>query len=166
MRLRVAAILVVPLLLACSPELDWRELKSSEGRFTALMPARPRYEMRTFSGAVVAMHLWSAQAGKSVFGIGYADYPAENAFILDATRNALVGNIQGNLIEETPLLKSGLAGRALTAEAGDTVLQAQLLMSGNRLYQIVVLGPRNALNPADVDLFFVSFRPQTVLTKN
>lgn len=166
MRLRAAAILLAPLLFACSPELNWRELKSSEGRFTALMPAKPRYEMRTLSGTAVTMHLWSAQAGKSTFGIGYADYPPGNAFILDTTRDALVGNIRGNLIEETPLLKNGLAGRVLTAEAGGTVLKAELLMSGNRLYQVVVLGPRNALDPADVDLFFFSFTAQAAAPKN
>jgi hypothetical protein len=165
-RLRATLIVAALPLLACSPELDWRELKSSEGGFTAVMPAKPRYETRTLSRPAVTMHLWSAQAGKSLFAIGYADYPAGGALFLDATRNALVGNIQGNLIEETPLPKSGLAGRSLVAEGGELVLKAQLFASGSRLYQLVVLGPRNALNAADVDLFFFSFHPQTATPGN
>jgi len=160
LRLRAAAILVALVLLACSHELDWREIKSEEGRFTALVPGKPHYETRRLSGGAATMHLWSVQAGKSLFGVGYADYPAGDAGILDATRDALVANVQGNLVEESPLSRNGLAGRALVAEAGDTVLRAQLLISGRRLYQLAVLGPRNALSPADVDLFFFSFSPQ------
>ena len=130
------------------------------------MPAKPSYQMRTLSGTAVTMHLWSAHAGKSVFGIGYADYPTGDAPTLDATRNALVANIHGNLIEETPLFRNGLGGRALVAEGGEIVLKGQLLTSGNRLYQLVVLGPRNALKAADVDLFFSSFNPRTAIPKN
>jgi hypothetical protein len=166
LRLRAAAILAALGLLACSHELDWREIRSAEGGFTALVPGKPRYETRTLSGGAVTMHLWSVQAGNSLFGVGYADYPAADAGILDATRNALVANIQGNLIRESPLLRNGLAGRALVAEAGDTVLRAQLLISGKRLYQLAVLGPRNALSPADVDLFFFSFSPQNTAPRD
>lgn len=166
MHWRAAVGVVALLLLACSPELDWRELRSSDGRFTAMMPAKPSYEMRTLSGTAVTMHLWSAHAGRSLFGIGYADHPAGDPFILDATRNALVANIHGTLIEETPLLKNELSGRALVAEGGDIVLKAQLFTSGNRVYQLVVLGPQNALTAADVDLFFSSFNPRTAIQKN
>jgi hypothetical protein len=162
--LHAVAICVALGLLACSRELDWREIKSDEGRFTAMVPGKPRYETRALSGgsggAAATMHLWSAQARKSVFGVGYADYPAGNGGILDSTQSALVANIHGNLLEESRILRNGLAGRALVAQGGDTVLRAQLWVSGRRLYQLAVLGPGNDLSAADVELFFSSFSPR------
>ena len=160
MRSRTVIAVVALLCLACSPELDWRELRSNEGRFTALMPAKPRYEARPLAGApAVVMHLWSAHAAKSIFGVGYADYPEAGSRVRDATRDALLNNIRGRLLEEKPLIQSGLAGRELVAEAGDTALQARLFVSGSRLYQVVVLGGRNAISAADLELFLSSFRP-------
>lgn len=125
------------------------------------MPAKPGYEVRTLSGApAVPMHLWSARAANSVFGVGYADYPAAvDLRILDNTRDALVKNIGGRLIEERPLVQIGLPGRVFAAESGDTVLRARLLVSGARLYQLAILGERNAVAAEDIELFLSSFRP-------
>lgn len=160
MRLRKVSFLVALLVLACSLELDWRELKSAEGGFTALMPAKPRYEVRTLIGArAVTMHLWSARAANSVFGVGYADHPAVDAAVLDITRDALVKNIGGRVLEEKPLVQKGLPGRDFVAESGATRLRARLLVSGKRLYQVAVLGERNAVAAADVELFLSSFQP-------
>jgi hypothetical protein len=160
-RSRAVIAFVALLALGCSPELDWRELRSTEGGFSALMPARPRYEVRRLSGAsAVAMHLWSARAAKSVFGVGYADYiAAVDLRTLDDTRDALVRNIGGRLLEERPIEQIGLTGREFVAESRDVLLRARLLVSGARLYQLAVLGERNAVAAADIELFLSSFRP-------
>lgn len=160
MRLRKASFLIALLVLACSPELDWRVLTSAEGGFTALIPAKPRYEARTLGGdRAVTMHLWSARAANCVFGIGYADHPAVNTAILDGTRDALAKNIGGRVLEEKPLLHKGLPGREFVAESGTMRLRAHLLVARNRLYQLAVLGERDAVAAADVELFLSSFRP-------
>ena len=160
MRSRAVSILAALLAFACSPELDWRELKSSDGAFAAWMPAKPRHEVRTLPGApAVALHLWSARAADSVFAVGYADYPAVDARTLDSTRDTLVKNIGGQALEEKPLAQAGLAGREIVAESGETRLTARLLVSGARLYQVAVLGRKDAVAPADIDLFLSSFQP-------
>jgi len=126
------------------------------------MPAKPRYEKRPLAGAPsVIMHLWSGRAGESVFGVGYADYPAADARVVDATRDALVANIRGNVTEEKPIVQHGLRGRELTAEGGDIVLKARLFTSGPRLYEVVVIGRRRAVKDAaaEIDLFLSSFQP-------
>jgi hypothetical protein len=159
-RSRKASFLVALLVLACSLELDWRELKSTEGGFTALMPAKPRYEARALGGApAVTMHLWSARAASTVFGVGYADYPGLDDAALDRIRDALVKNIGGRVLGEKPLVQRGLPGRDFVAESGATRLRARLLVSGKRLYQLAVLGERDAVADADIELFLVSFQP-------
>ena len=157
--MRRTSFLVALLVLACSPDLDWRELKSADGGFEAVLPAKLRYEVRTLGAPAVTMHLWSARAANSVFGVGYADYPAVDAALLDGTRDALVKNIGGRVLEEKPLLHKGLPGREFVAESGATRLRARLLVSGKRLYQLAVLGERDAVAAADVELFLSSFRP-------
>jgi hypothetical protein len=158
--LRLAVATLALLLVACTPGLDWRELKSAEGHFSAVMPGKMLFEARPLSGAPgVTMYLWSARAGNSLFGVGYADYPAADAGILERTRDALIANLRGRVIEDTPLRRNGFVGRTLVAEAGDTALRAQWLIAGGRLYQLAVLGPKTAIAAADLDLFFSSFRP-------
>lgn len=160
MRARVAIAVLGLFALACSPELDWRELRSAEGGFAALMPSRPRHEVRSLGTVpAVAMHLWSARAANTVFGVGYIDYAAVNAGILDTTRDALIRNIGGRLIEEKSLTQGSLAGRAFEARSGERVLRVRLLASETRLYQIAVLGDAKSIAPADVELFLSSFRP-------
>jgi hypothetical protein len=159
-RSRKAPLLVALLALACSLELDWRELKSTEGGFAALMPAKPRYEVRALIGApAVTMHLWSARAANSVFGVGYADYPGLDDAALGRTRDALVKNIGGHLLEERLLVQGGFPGRDFVAESGSNRLRVRLLVSGTRVYQLAVLGERNAVAAADIDLFLSSFQP-------
>jgi hypothetical protein len=112
------------------------------------------------------MHLWSARAANSVFAVGYADYPAVDVRTLDRTRDALVKNIGGSLLEERSLRQIGFTGREFVAESGETVLRARLLASGARLYQVAVLGERNAVAAADVELFLSSFQPLTRKSAN
>lgn len=155
-------VVVLSVLSACAPEYDWRELKSAEGAFSALMPAKPAFEERPLAhSSDIIMRLWSAQVADSVFGIGYADYPTAGAQLLDATRDALVANMRGHVVEERPVAQYGLDGREFTAESGDVELKARLFVSGRRLYQVAVLGRKSSLSApgADVDLFLSSFRP-------
>jgi len=157
-RSRTAIAVLGLLALACSPELDWRELRSAEGGFAALMPSRPGHEVRRL-GDAATMHLWSARAANSVFGVGYIDYKTLNDGILDTTRDALVRNIGGRLVGERSLVQAGLTGRGFEARSGERLLRARLLVSGSRLYQIAILGNNGAVAPADAELFLSSFVP-------
>lgn len=47
--LALAVALVCAALAACSPDLDWRETSSADGRFAVLLPGKPREAARTLS---------------------------------------------------------------------------------------------------------------------
>ncbi len=154
------AALALFALVACTPTMDWREFASAEGRFSAVLPGRAHHESKPLAAAPGAtLQLWSARAGESLFGVGYADLPAADEALIDKTRDAMLASVGGRLIEDRALIRNGLAGRSLVAEAGDSILSAQLLLGDGRLYQLVVLGPKSAVTPADLDLFFSSFSP-------
>src|SRR5262249_58151999 len=76
MRRLAAAALVV--LAACSPELDWREFTSAEGRDTVMLPARPTRETRelVLAGTRVRMQMVTAQVSGTAFAVAYADLPS------------------------------------------------------------------------------------------
>jgi hypothetical protein len=149
------------LAFACSPELDWRELRSEDGRFVALLPGKPRLEERELSGRQGAvMHLWSARAGEAVYGVGYLDdkAPADSTLV-ERTRDALVANVRGRVVEDKEITVGAARGREFRAEGPDTVLAARVLVAGRRQYQVAVIGKKGSVDTADVEMFFSSFRP-------
>jgi hypothetical protein len=151
-------LLALVLATACSPELNWRELRSDAGGFVALLPGKPHFEEREIAGAPgVVMHLWFSEAAGAVFGVGYADYPLSQV-PLDRTRDALVANIKGRIIEDKEVSLGAAKGREFRAEGPAAVLAARVLASGSRLYQILLVSHKGAIAPADVDLFLASLR--------
>ena len=163
--MRYATVLVALLALAgCSPELDWRELKSDAGRFAVLMPAKFQHQARTLAtNPGNAMHLWSARAADSAFGVGYTDYPAGTAVPIECTAQDLVGNISGRITDRGEVRMgeraSGLRFSAEGTSAGQPrVLHALLLQSDRRLYQLVVIAPKGRIDAAEFDMFLDSFK--------
>jgi hypothetical protein len=147
------------LALACSPELDWRELRSEEGRFVAVLPGKPQLEEHELSGRPGAvMHLWSARARGAVYGVGYVDQGAPDPALIERTRDALVANIGGRVIEDREIAAGAARGREFRAEGPDAVLLARVLVAGRRQYQVAVVGKKGSIDPAGVDTFFSSFR--------
>jgi len=109
----------------------------------------------------VVVHLWSAQAGGAVFGVSYADRPSVNPRIMDRTRDALIRNIHGRVIDERDIVVGAAKGREFHAEGADVMMAARLILSGPRLYQIVVIGKSDSITAPDVETFLSSFRPSS-----
>lgn len=150
-------------LSACHANLDWREVRPPEGAFSLWMPARTFEETRelVIAGQRVSMHQWSARARDTLFAIGYADFAPPTPEALTALRDALVANISGKVLSD----QAGPNRRDIAA-AGEVngaplMLHLRLAASGQRLYQIVVLGKPEDLSAGDVDFFFQSFRQLT-----
>jgi hypothetical protein len=156
-RVVVAAIVLVS--GACSPELDWRELRSYEGRFVALLPGKPRLEERELSGRPgTIMRLWSARAGGAVYGVGYVDARDAGPSLVASTRDALTTNIGGRLVADREVEMGAARGREFKAESAEITLIARVFVAEQRLYQIAVIGRSGSLAPDGVETFFSSFR--------
>ena len=158
---RPGCVLLVLFLLvaACSPELNWRELRSEPGGFTAVLPGKLRLDEREIAGEPgVVLHLWSSEASNAVFGIGYADYPDAGRLSLERMRDALVANIKGTIVSDREIELGAARGREFHAHGPSAVLAARVLASGSRFYQVAVVSRAGNLAPPDVDLFLDSFR--------
>jgi hypothetical protein len=145
--------------IACVPELDWREVRSAEGGFVAILPGRARLEERELSGRPgMVMHLWSARAGDAVYGVGYADAPGADVSLVIRTRDALVANVAGRIVADREIASGPARGHEFTVEGAQTTLIARVLVSGRRLYQVALIGRPGRIDASAVETFFSSFR--------
>ncbi len=157
-------------LVACTPELDWRELSAPEGGFVVLLPGKAQRESRTFNTAAgtLTMIMYACSLKQGTMGVAYTDYPATQAGTeqmrehLNTARDALLRNIGAGAHTEEEVAIAGLRGRQVYAEgrAGSpgAVLKARFVVTGNRLYQIAYVGTRDSLAMADIDMFLTSFK--------
>lgn len=159
MRASVAVAALAIAASACSPELDWREVRSDAGGFVAVLPGKPRLEERELSGRPgMVMHLWSARAGDAVYGVGYADAARADPALVERTRDALAANIGGRIVADREITAGAARGREFRAESDNTTLVARVLVDGRRLYQVALIGRKESIESAGAETFFASFR--------
>lgn len=166
-RLRCLLAALALLAAGCSPELDWREVRSEEGRFVAVLPGKPRVEERQLAGSHGAvMHMWSAQAAGAAYGVAYADPPDIDPALVERMRDTLVANIGGRLTADKEIAEARVRGREFRAEGIRATIVARVFVADRRrLYQVAVVGKTGSMNSIGVETFFSSFRlmpgPQT-----
>jgi hypothetical protein len=163
-RSQCLALLLTLLLASCYADLDWREVAPNDGGFSVLMPARAHEQSGPLAGISggPTMHLWSAKASETVFGAGYIDIRNPDHALLAQLRDALVRNIDGRILTERSISGASLQGMDIVADGmiGDAKasLRARFVISGDRVYQIAMIGPPGAIPPAGQDMYFDSFR--------
>ena len=170
MRARAPAlVLICAALVACAPELDWRELSVPEARFSALLPCKPRRESRRIDAAgMLTMTLYACSLKRGTMGVAYTDYAAAPASAelaharLEAARDALLRNIGAGANAGERFDIAGLPGLQVQARghagAQAAQLKARLVLDGTRLYQIAYVGGEGGPAAADIDLFLDSFK--------
>ena len=160
--------LVIFVLNGCSPQLDWRQYASVEGRYAVTFPGKPREESRTIGSDVgpLAMRMTASSAAEWRFGVVWADYPEiaarEPERLIDIQRNALLRNITGRITSEKSVSLNGRPGRLVVAEgrSGDAIisLQVRFVLDGVRLYQVAATGAKGGVEQAEVETFLDSFK--------
>lgn len=185
----LAALVCTLLTAACNPAYDWREHHFEDGGFTILFPQKPgRAERKlTTPAGDVTMKMVSVRIEETVFGAASAQFATPpDAAVLAAMHSALLKNLEGRVHSDQPVTSSApaaLAGREVIkrgtvgksgnsgnsgnnrnsstgARAMDTQqLRVRFFVRGTRYYQIAVMGRAGAVPDADLDLFFVSFKP-------
>ncbi len=157
---------------ACTPALDWREVRLDGGLLTALFPCKPLDQTRDASllERRLAMHLQSCQAADANFAVSYADVgdPADVAPALARMQAALAANLGAAPTARLPYRVAGMTPgeqsvrlrlRGRLPDGTGAEGQAVFFARGTRIYQAVVLGRRADAEAADT--FFDSLRLPT-----
>jgi hypothetical protein len=163
----VLSFLCFSLGLACADEpSEWKEFASKEGRFKVLMPTTPKpddLETQSDFGKGV-LHMNSVVINKVFYAANFTDFPAEVKKVplkqlYDSSRDGAVANLKGKLAKEADIKLGSYTGREIQIDIADAKLfRARVYLVDNRLYQIVVMGPKDAAISKEADKFLDSFK--------
>lgn len=149
----LVALAALAALCACSPALDWREVRPEGGGVLALFPCKPSTDARmvTLDGTPVRMVLAACHAGDATWALAFADMadPSKVGPALAALRAASVSNLNAAVRVLAPVNVSGMtpnpqAQRVLIEgklPGGDAVrLESAFFVKGTRVFQATVMG--------------------------
>jgi hypothetical protein len=162
-------MLLVQALAACTPSLDWREVRPEGSALTLLMPCRPSAQTRSvvLAGRSVRLVLTACSAGGQTWAVAAADLadPAVVEPALVELRQSAARNLGAADAAALPLAVSGATPNAASVRVGfaghlpdGAAVQEQvaLFTRGTVVFQATVVGAR--LPPDAVDTFFGSLR--------
>lgn len=158
---------------ACTPTLDWRDVRLEGSGLQALFPCKPAVHARQVALAAlsVEMTLYACSAGGATYAVGFADIGdvqrvepalaqlwAAAAGNIDATgaHAAAPLRIEGM----TPHAQAGRRAFAGGLSDGQQVQeQAAVFARGTRVYQVTMVGPQ--LDVDAIEMFFGALRLTT-----
>jgi len=161
--IRTFAVLTAVLAVAaCSPKFDWRDYRSSNAPYAVLFPGKPASHTRSVNldGQTASMTMAATDIDGTLFAVGSAELAdadkAQKA--VQAMKAAMVRNVAAPTATES-IRDGGIDVEARGASAGKPVmLHGRFVARGKRVYQIVVIGPENAVDKENVDTFLRSFK--------
>ncbi|RZU00546.1 hypothetical protein [Rivibacter subsaxonicus] len=145
--------LMLALLAACTPTLDWREVRPTGSKLVALFPCKPERVTRALplAGAEVQFELLACSADGSTWALSSADLgdPGRVAAALDELRRVRVLNLDGRETASAPFVLRGATPHpgALRFEVtgrrpdGTAVGETSVVFAqGTRVFHAAVLG--------------------------
>jgi len=168
---RWAAAWLAVATLACSPVLDWREVRL-EG-LQAMLPCKPDHGERSVQlGTLeVRMQMSGCEAGGALYAISHVRVQgADQATAVQAAwRSAALTNMQAGAVQSHPIklgkpsTSGGSALDLLSAQGmqpDGKPVQARLvwIAAGNHVYHVAVYGPQ--LNDERLETLFLDLRLQ------
>lgn len=162
--------LSVALLAGCQ-KFSWKDFSSPEGKFSVLMPGTPQNHTQALNTPIgpVTTYAFVYSNKDAAFGVSYTDYPEalmqglDAQKILDGARNGQLSAKSGStLISESPISLNSYPGREvqMTTPEGDGkhAVRNHMYMVNNRLYQVMVVMPRDELFSKNAVKFMDSFK--------
>lgn len=157
-------------LAACTPTLDWREVRPEGSRAQAMFPCKPGGHARrvALAGTQVELSLFACTAGQATYALAFADVgdPARVGPALAELSSSASSNLQAagpadaaaaRVAGMTPnerAVQWRLAGKLPDGQAVQE--RAVFFAHGTQVYQATVLGQR--LDTEALDTFFGALR--------
>jgi hypothetical protein len=160
------------LLAACNPTYNWRDVSSEDAPFRVMFPDKPATHTRAIdlNGMKVNMTMTAAQVEGTTFAVGAAEAPdaARAEAALAAMKTALVNNIGATVTSEKARATASGSARsaAIDIDARGKRDGVPMRLVGHfesrdkRFYQVIVMGPEQAVSKENVDMFLSSFKLQ------
>jgi hypothetical protein len=159
-------------LLACSPTLDWRQLRPEGSGIAMSFPCKPERRVRdvALQGRPLHMAMFSCAAGGATYALAYADVPdpAAVAPTLAAWREQTAANIGAAPGVPAGLQVAGMtpnpqAGRSTWSgrrpDGGAVQVQGAFFVRGLRVYQASIVGGGVSGEAAEIYFTALDLRP-------
>ena len=159
-------------LSACSPRLDWREVRPEGTTLIAQLPCKPSRHARQIelAGQRADMNLMSCQAGDATWAVAWVEQADVRSIspMLEAWRAASVRNVAAERTQALPLSVPGATPQPSAGHwrsvgkrpDGTAVTQEVALFShGVQVFQATVLTGNSSLPEASVFFAGLRFKP-------
>ena len=150
--------LVLPLLIllqACSPSLNWREVRLAGGELKAMLPCKPDQAQRrqSLAGYEIELNMIGCEAGGALYAISAAELgtPAQAQQVQAQWQTNLLATLQaqGGIRQAYAIRGANAQPEALQLQASGRTedgraltVQAVWFMRGTRLYHAAVYAER------------------------
>jgi hypothetical protein len=138
--------------------------ESKEGKYSVQFPGKPTKSARKAGG--VDLNIAIVEKGTGGFAVIHTDLPSE-AVKAAKPKDLLDGGQQKGLVENFKAKVTSARdfqfgpekypARELVAEKDQLHLRVRIILAGNRLYQVLVVGPKDLTVGMEADAFFKSF---------
>ena len=161
----MVALLMLP---ALAQSQDGYTKTSLSGKFSIVFPGEPDYSVEDVETAVgtLEMHTYLyEQSGNAAYMVAYIDYPedmveeSDNDVLLDAALEGALSSwgIDLEKVNKEVTWHSGHKGIFTKESSGDTYTAYEVILVGNRLYQIAILQYDKAIGKKELKTFYDSF---------
>lgn len=161
--------MLVLALAACSPTLNWREVRAGSGRVSLLLPCKPdRVEkVVPLGGQPTKLTMHGCDAGGATFAVAVAELgdTAQVPEVLAQWQALTLANMKAGEVQRTPLKVPGAAAdptpvllSAAGARTDGSAVQGRMayFARGGEIVQVVLYAPR--LSAEAQDTFFSNLR--------
>ncbi len=162
-------LLIVPLLLAADAKPEWKEFTDKETGFSISFPGEPkRMPDQTVKTALgdAPLKIFLVELGRdTVYMVMVSDYPqgairpGSEDKALDNARDGILGKLKGKPLVDEKIKLGNHPGRAIQVDAPAVgIYRTNIYLVKDRMYQVVILAPRETVTSKETDKYFESFK--------
>jgi hypothetical protein len=142
---------------------DVKKYESQDGAYAVLFPAKPTTQ--TTKANDTEVHIALVPRGTGAFLVIYSDLSAEDVKkekpkdLLEKGMKGLVEQFKAKITESKDLEfgKAKYPARDVLAEKDATQIRVRIILAGNRVYQVMAIGPKDTVTGVEAKDFFDSF---------
>jgi hypothetical protein len=148
-------------------KLNFQSFTSDKGSFSVKFPGTPTTtaQKNTVGGFQIDTNLFlvTLNSGSVTYLVSYSDYPTEITSnqtpdqALNNARDGQVASVQGKILSDKSLTKDNIFGKEIEISSTSNYIRTRIYISGQRLYQLVVVYPEATKSLGDIQTFLDSF---------
>lgn len=168
LRMSLCVAVLSALAAACTPALDWRDVRNTDAGYRALFPSKPAMASRPFviAGESVTLRLHATTVNGAYFAVGEIPLSeaqqAQAPAILEALKTARRNNVGAERAEPERLVSirgtqwQDVRATGKMANGQASVLAGRFLIQPGRILEVLAMGERAQLSDETIETWLNS----------